>query len=135
MKKNLHQIFKELKNPEPSEKLHGLIMAKIEKLRERQVKRKLMWSRLSLAGSFGAFALAVWGYGNAFLQSDFWMLLRLTLTDAGAVFKNWNDFFFSLAETFPVVSAAIMLVPVIAILFSLSVYFKVSQNNYNLRLS
>lgn len=135
MEKNLQQIFKNLKTPEPSQELAGSIMFKIEKLRGKQVKRRLIWSRVSLFGSFGAFALSVWICGATFLQSDFWVLLRLTFTDAGAVLKNWNDFFFSLAETFPVVSAAIMLIPVVAILFSLSVYFKISRSNYNLHLT
>jgi hypothetical protein len=132
MKQNLHQIFKSIRTTEPSSKLADLIMIRIEVLREKQTKRKLILSYFSLVSSFSAFIFTIIAYGNAFLQSDFWILLRLLATDASSVLKNWNDFAFSLLETFPAVSAAIMLVPVFAILLSFSAYFKlINQRHYN----
>ncbi len=119
--------------PEPKKELGALILAKIEFLQKKQLGRKLVAIRLSLAGSVGAFIWAVLAYGKTFLQSDFWVLLQLLLTDASAVLKNWNDFLFSLLETFPVVSATIMLVPILFILISFSTYFKLTYLNHRNR--
>ena len=117
---------------EPSPKLAVSILARIEKLQNQQIKRKLVWSYFSLATSGMAFILAIFALGNSFLQSDFWILLRLLLTDASAVMGNGNDFLFSLLETFPTVSATILLVPVFAILLSFSAYFKIiNRSHYN----
>ncbi len=136
MKQDLHKIFKNIQEIEPPKDLAGSILARVDALQKRQIKRRLMLSYLSLAGSFGAFVLAIVEYGQSFLQSDFWILLRLLLTDASAVFKNWNDFLFSLLETFPVISVVAILIPVFLIFISFSVYFKFSyKNNYNLNLT
>jgi hypothetical protein len=132
MKTNLHQIFKEMRRMEPSPKLAVSILARIEKLQNQQIKIKLAWSYFSLATSGAAFVLAIFALGNSFLQSDFWILLRLLLTDASAVMSNGNDFLFSLLETFPAVSASILLIPVFAILLSFSAYFKIiNRSHYN----
>lgn len=133
MKEKMRQIFKEISEVSPSPKLEGLILVRIEILRKRQIRRRLAFSYLSLTSSLGAFVWTVVEFGSAFLQSDFWILLRLLLTDASSVMRNWNDFLFSLLETFPAISLSIMLVPVFAILFSLSTYFKLAnrrQFNY-----
>lgn len=132
MEKRLSQIFKKIGTAPPSPKLSGLILARIEILGQKRLRNKLIFSRLSLAGSLGAFTWTVVEYGNTFLQSDFWILLRLILTDASAVMRNWNDFLFSLLETFPAVSVTIILIPVFAILLSFSAYFKlINQRHYN----
>lgn len=132
MNRNFHQAFKNIEEIEPSSKLAGLILFEIGLLQEKQAKRKLVLSYFSLAGSLGAFVLAVFEYGGVFLQSEFWSLLKLLSTDAEIVLGNWNDFSFSLLETLPVVSIIIILIPVLALLFSISVYFKsIQKNHYN----
>lgn len=136
MKKELNQIFKEIENIETPQGLDFLILSRISELRQKQIRQKLFWSRASLMGSFGAFFWAVFSYGQTFLSSDFWIIFRLLLTDASDVFRNWNDFLFSLLETFPVFSTIIMLVPILAMLVSFFAYVKLIQrNSYNLRLS
>jgi hypothetical protein len=132
MNHNLHQTFKNIKKIEPNPKLEVLILSKIEILKEKQAKKRLVWSYFGLTSSFGAFTLAILGYGNAFLKSDFWDLLKLISTDTGLVLGNWGDFAFSLLETFPVVSLAIILIPIFAMLISFSVYFKsIHRSHYN----
>ncbi len=130
MNQNLHQAFKNIKELEPSPKLESLILSKIELLKEKQAKKKVMLSYFGLVTSFGTFVLAVVGYGNAFVKADFWDLLKLSITDAGIVFGNWSYFSCSLLETFPVVSLAVILIPILALLFSLSTYFKLIRKNH-----
>ncbi len=131
MNQNFHQAFKSVKEIEPPSELADLILSKTGLLREKRAKRKIMFSYFSLAGSLGAFVLAVSEYGGAFLQSEFWSLLKLLSTDAEIVLGNGNDFMFSLLETFPVISMIIILIPVLALLLSVSVYFKsIGRNHY-----
>lgn len=132
MKQDLNQAFKNIKEIEPSPKLEGLILSKIEALKEKRAKKKLMLSYFSLATSFGAFVLAVVSYGNAFVKAEFWDLLKLSITDTGVVFGNWSYFAYSLLETFPVVSLAVILIPILALLFSFSAYFKsIHRSHFN----
>ncbi|HAI74500.1 MAG TPA: hypothetical protein DCS28_00490 [Candidatus Moranbacteria bacterium] len=132
MSQKLRQAFRNIKEIEPSVKLAGLILSEIGLLREKQAKRKIFLSYFSLAGSFGVFFLAVFEYGGAFFQSEFWSLLRLLSTDVGVVVGNGSDFTLSLLETFPLVSMIIILIPVFALLLSISVYFKsIQRSNYN----
>jgi len=132
MKTKLHHIFKQIGGSEPSPELSGLILARIEILQKKQIKRKLGLAYLSLASSLGTFIWTIVEFGQTFLQSDFWILLRLLATDASLVLKNWNDFMFSLLETFPAVSVTIILIPTFALLLSLSAYFKlINRNHYN----
>lgn len=129
MSQKLFRAFKDIKEIEPSSELADLVLAEIGLLREKQTKRKLVLSYFSLAGSLGAFVLAVFEYGGAFLQSEFWSLLKLLSTDAGIALENWNDFSFSLLETFPTVSVIIILIPIFALLLSVSAYFKSAGKN------
>lgn len=124
MKQDLHYVFKSISEIEPSPKLEGLVLSKIQFLKEKQTKRKLIFSYLGLAGSFGSFVLAVFSYGQILFNSDFWNLLKLLATDAGIIFENRNDFVLSLLETFPAASLAIILIPAFVLLVSLSAYFK-----------
>lgn len=124
MKQNLHQIFKNMSEIEPNSNLEGFILAKIEQIKYKQAKKRLFFSYFGLVSSAGTFVLAIFGYGRAFLQSEFWVLSKLILTDAGVVFSNLNEYTFSLLETFPVVSAIIILTPITVLLYSFSIYFK-----------
>ena len=129
----LNKVFKNLEEIEPSPRLESMILTRIGFLRKKETRRKLLYSWLSLSGSFGMFVLAIVEYGNAFLQSDFWSLLKLLSTDAALVLENWNDFAFSLLETFPVVSFAIILIPTFSLLLSFAAYFQsihLSHRNY-----
>lgn len=130
MKAKLYQIFKEVSEISPSPKLEGSILARIEILQKRQIRRRLSLAYFGLVSSLGAFIWTVVEFGNAFLQSDFWILLRLLATDASLVLKNWNNFLFSLLETFPAVSAAMILIPVFVLLLSFSAYFKLMNRNH-----
>jgi hypothetical protein len=131
MTQNLQKIFKNLKNIEPSRGLEGRILKAISFKNGQALKRKLMAARAGLAVSFGALAYALFVFGRAFLESDFWNLAKLSLSDGGTVARNWGDFSFSLLETLPVVEIFAVLVPVFAVMMMASWYFKFSNNKLN----
>lgn len=132
MREDWHQAFKSIGEIEPNPKLGVLLLSKIEFLKKRQVKKKLLLSYFSLATSFSFFLLTVFGYGNALVNSDFWDFIKLISTDTEVVFGNLGDFVFLLLETFPFMSLIMILIPVFALLLSLSVYSKsIEKNHYN----
>jgi hypothetical protein len=131
MTQNLQKIFKKLKDIEPSRGLEGRILKAIALENSRKVARKLMYARAGLAVSFGALAYTLFVFGRAFLESDFWNLLKLTLSDSGTIAGHFADFSISLLETLPVIEIFAMLIPVFAVMLMLSYYFKFSNNNFN----
>jgi len=129
MTQNLQKIFKNLKNIEPSRGLEGKILKTIAREKGLEIRKKLLFARGGLAVSFGALAYTLFVFGRAFLESDFWNLLKLTLSDSGTIAGHFSDYAASLLETLPVVEIFAMLVPVLAVMLLLSYYFKFSNNN------
>lgn len=89
-----------------------------------------MFARGGLAVSFGALAYALFVFGRAFLQSDFWNLAKLAYSDTGIVARNAGEFSLSLLETLPVIEISLILTPVFAVMTIASWYFKFSNNNF-----
>ncbi len=131
MTQNLQKIFKNFKNIEPSRGLEGRILKVIATENSSAIRKKMLFARGGLAVSFGALAYALLIFGRAFLESDFWNLLKLTLSDSGTIAGHFGDFSISLLETLPVVEMFAILVPVFAVMLMLSWYFKFSNNNFN----
>ena len=130
MTQNLQKIFKNLKNIEPSQGLERKILQAIMFEKGLEIRKKLLYARTGLAVSFGALAYALFIFGRAFLESDFWNLLKLTFSDSGIIAGHMGDYSASLLETLPVVEIFAMLVPVFAVLMIASYYFKFANNNH-----
>jgi hypothetical protein len=131
MTQNLQKIFKNLQNIEPSRGLEGLILKAIASENRQKIAQKLLFARAGLAVSFGALTYTLFVFGRAFLESDFWNLLKLTLSDSGTIAGHFGDFSISLLETLPVLEIFAVLVPVLAVMLMLSWYFKFSNNKFN----
>jgi hypothetical protein len=132
MTRNLQKIFKNLKNVEPSRGLEGNILKAIALENSRKTAKNLLFARTGLAVSFGALAYTMLVFGRSFLESDFWNLLKLTLSDSGTIAGNIGNFSISLLETLPVVEIFAVLVPVFVVMLMLSWYFKFANNKFNL---
>jgi hypothetical protein len=131
MSQNLHQIFKNIGEIEPTENLSGRIFACVSTEKDRIIKRKLMVSRLGLGTSAVVFLVASFTFGSAISQSEFWSIMSLVFSDMVMVAQNWQDFTFSLLETFPTVSVVAILVPIMTLLFSFSIYLEASNKQQN----
>ena len=130
MTQNLKKIFQKIKNIEPSRELEGKILKAITLENSRKVARKLMYARAGLAVSFGALVYALFVFGRAFLESDFWNLAKLSFSDSGVITSHISDYSVSLLETLPVVEIFAMLLPIFAVMMLLSYYFKFTNNNH-----
>ncbi len=127
----LSQIFKEMKQIEPGKGLESLIMQKIVLEREKQVKRKLLFSYFGTAASslMGLYTLVY--AGSAFFKSEFWSLLSLAFSDSLIVAGSWKEYLYSLGETLPVINLVAISIPVLGVLLFLNmcIYFKNKSKN------
>jgi hypothetical protein len=130
MNEELKKIFKNLEGHSSSVELKAKILHSINAQEKRSIRAKIMLTYGGFMSSIALLIYAVFSFGQAFLQSEFWSLLSLGFSDAGTVAKYGGDFLFSLLETFPVSMAIIFLVPVFIMLISLASYFKLNNSNH-----
>lgn len=127
MSEKISRLFKKMKEIEPAAGLEGAILARIEAGKNFKIKRKRIISVFGLALSGVASVYAGLTFGNEILQSEFWKLMSLAFSDLGVISTNWENYVYSLLETFPAIYAAIIIAPVFALLLSISSYL----NNHN----
>lgn len=135
MSHKLNQAFKNISGIEPNRGLEALIMQKIGFQKEKALKRKLIFSYAGLIGSSLAIFGAIFSFGGVVLQSEFWNLARLLFSDLAIVVGNWKDFMYSLLETFPVVNAIAILIPVFTLFLSFNSYLNSRKNNFRLHFN
>jgi hypothetical protein len=127
MSQKLHNLFKNIQEFEPPEGLEGRIVQKIAFENKRQIKRK---RALVQGGILVSLFFSVYGglyFGNAVLESDFWNLAKLLFSDGTVIASFWKSFLLSLLETFPVLYAVAILIPVLVLLLFISLYSKLSD--------
>lgn len=129
MNQNLHQIFKSMTEIEPAEEMASRIFARVSAEEDRVISRKLMISRLGLGASAVIFLVAAFSFGQIIIQSEFWNIMSLAFSDMQAVAQNWQDYAYSLLETFPTVSVIAILAPVMTLLFSFSMYLETNNKH------
>lgn len=129
MGRNLSEIFKEITEIQPAPGLQARIFQAVAMEKDRAAERKLWVSRLGLGLSSAVFLASVSVFGKAILQSEFWSIVSLVFSDLLVVARNWQDFSYSLLETFPTVGATAVLVPVMMLLFSFSVYLEAGRKH------
>ncbi|MDO8529661.1 MAG: hypothetical protein Q7S18_03255 [bacterium] len=134
----LQRIFKEIEDLNPPEGLETLILKKIELEKEKQVRGKLFLSYFGLAGSLAAAMYAIVIFGDGFLKSEFWSMASLIFSDVFIVAGNWQEYAYSLLETFPVTHLIAILIPVFGLLLSFNLYLslikKAKHRSFNLIL-
>lgn len=129
MSQNLHKIFKSVTELDPAENLCGRILAMVEAEENRIIKRKMIISRFGLGLSAVAFLTAVFPFGQIIAQSEFWNIVSLIFSDMQVVAQNWQDFSYSLLETFPTVSMVVVLAPIMMLMFSFSAYLEANNKH------
>lgn len=130
MDHRLKQSFKDMKEIEPPLGMKEAVfkMARLEG--KRSVRRKLVLSYLGLAASFSALLWSGWTFGSGFVRSDFWNLLSLAASDIAVVSSFWQDFSFSLMETFPAINLMAILIPIFTMFLSLGAFLDLTNNKH-----
>ncbi len=95
--------------------LPSALPARIMVAIEQEATRKLQFrERVASAFSFLSlvlFFVSLAFVGNSLIASDFWQLAALFFSDLSLVLAHFETFLFSLAETFPAASFALLLLP------------------------
>ncbi len=124
------QIFKNISELEPSIVLEKAVLSRISLERNRSLRRKLILSYAGVFGSLIALVAAGLTFGQNILHSDFWNMVSLSFSDMSVVLQNWQEFLFSLLETFPTAGTIMILVPVFTLLLSFSEYLDLHNNKH-----
>ena len=119
--KKLEKIFNNIQDLSPASKLGALVLQRIARETEKQIKRKLIYSYFEIIGSTLLFIYSASVFGQEILRSEFWSVASLFFSDMGTVLVNWQDFAYSLMESFPIFSTVAILAPVIILLYLLGV--------------
>ena len=131
MSKKIHQLFKNISEMNPPEKLSDSILSKIEK-----IKKRIFWTKIAFS-TFGAFVsagVAVYFliiFKESILFSEFWSILSLAFSDASIVAIHYQEFLFSLLETLPAMAFAIILIPIFTLLLSIYFISEIYNNKFN----
>jgi hypothetical protein len=104
--------------PEPSADLHGRIMRRVKRYERRVLVAKTIGFGALFAASAATVVAAYFNLMSAAAQSGFFQFVSLFFSDFGAAMANFQDFAFSIIESFPVFSAAFLLAGVIAVIWS-----------------
>ena len=129
MAKKLHQLFQNIAEINPPLQLERAILARIEAIKARRVRRQLVLSYAGLAGSVLAIFYTFFTFGLTLVKSDFWSLITLLFSDAGVVARDWNNYAFSLLENFPSLSFAAILLPVFLLMLSINSYLNINNKH------
>ena len=123
---------------EPPVRLKEAVFRRIEGIKERRLKVKIILTDMGLGGSFLASFWAILTFGDAFLKSEFWSIASLIFSDFMLVAGSWKEYLFSLGETLPITDIVVIVIPVFGMLmfWNLFLFFKnkygYSHNHFNL---
>jgi len=116
--KFLTAVATEADMPEPPAGLEHRIMRRIAAAKRRALIIKTTGFGVLFAGSIAVLVAAYFNLAAALAQSGFLNFASLFFSDFGVAMANFQDFAFSIVESFPVFSAAFLLAGVIAVIWS-----------------
>ena len=104
--------------PEPPAGLASKIMRRIKRRERRILAAKTIGFGVLFAGSAVGIVMAYDNLMAAAAQTGFFQFASLFFSDFGAAVANFHDFLFSILESFPVFSAALLVAGLIAAIWS-----------------
>ena len=125
MDKNFKDIFNN--EAELPKGLKQAVFARIERERQKSLARKLLFIRIGfgISGIFSVVAVVV--FGKEILSSEFASLVLLSFSDMKTVMVLWQDYAYSLMETLPTITIAMLLLPIFVFMELLRQYAKIEK--------
>lgn len=114
------ELFSSLPDPRPPAGLTEKILLRISRHERRMLGAKIAASACVFGASVG---VAIAGYINlvaALSQSGFFQLSSLMFSDFSSMIANFPDFAFSVMETFPIFTTALLLSGVLFAVWSMA---------------
>jgi len=132
MQENYQKLFSQLKTPQASLGLLNKIMFKIDLESQRiSLKRRLFAFGLMTAATAGALVPAFQMVITRLNESGFNTFFSLLFSDFSIVLREWQTFFASLMESFPIMSFVLLLAGLLIFIQVLKLFIK----NLNLILT
>lgn len=104
--------------PEPPADLERKVMRRVAVAKRRTLLLKTAGFGALFAGSTTVLVAAYFNLAAALTQSGFLNFASLFFSDFNVAMANFQDFAFSIVESFPVFSAAFLLAGIIAVIWS-----------------
>jgi hypothetical protein len=120
MNPNYEKLFATLKSPEPPAGLTEKILLRISRHERNLLGTKIAVSACVFGVSVG---MAVAGYLNlvaSLSQSGFFQIFSLMFSDFSSMAANFPDFAFSIMESFPIFTTALLLAGVLFAIWSMA---------------
>jgi len=120
MNYNYEKLFSTLPTPEPPVGLTEKVLLRIGVRERRALVTRIVLSASAFGVSVG---MAVAGYVNltaSLAQSGFFQIFSLAFSDFSSMAANFPDFAFSILESFPIFTTALLLSGVLFAIWSLA---------------
>ncbi len=122
MDEELGKIMKNLSISQPSNNLKEVVLKRILLEKQKKIRRRIIFFRLGFSVSIASMFSAGVFFGHEIMVSDFWSVAGLLFTDIKLVGNYWQEFVWSLMETFPSVATIGVLVPLFALMLLIKKY-------------
>lgn len=119
MPKEFEKLLANLNQIEPSENLYGIVLSRIEAIKKRTARVRLILLSGATLAALIALVTAFQYLINDFYQSGSYQYLSLLFSDGEAVMAYWQDFTLSLVESLPFMSMTAVLSVTFVLLGSL----------------
>ncbi|MFH1183069.1 MAG: hypothetical protein V1690_02295 [Candidatus Moraniibacteriota bacterium] len=124
-------LFNHLRDLDPPKMLAGAILHRIDLEREKTIQRKIILDRFGIAGSILLLLTSIFFFGRMILASEFWTLASLAFSDIEIIAQNWQEFSYSLMETFPTTYTVAILLPVFFFFLFFNSYLSLNRSNHH----
>jgi hypothetical protein len=122
MKNNYKKLFSSYKAPETPVGLTEKILSRIVQRERRILGTKIAISASIFMVSISAVILALKDLFAGLSQSGFFPLASLAFSDFSSISANFPDFAFSMIESFPIFTAAILLAGIMFAIWSMAAF-------------
>lgn len=129
MKSPLHSFFKSLPEAELPTGLSERIFSEIGRVREREIRRTILFSRIRVVVSGVVACIALFFAGSAVLGSEFVQLFSLVVSDTLVLTAYGGELFWLFLETFPAIPFMLFLIPLFLFLLSLGMHAMVLRSH------
>ncbi len=129
MKPSLSSLFKSLPEAELPAGLSAWIFSEIVRVREREIRRTILFSRIRVVVSGVVACIALFFAGSAVLGSEFVQLFSLVVSDTLVLTAYGGELFWLFLETFPAIPFMLFIIPLFLFLLSLGMHAMVLRSH------
>ncbi len=128
MKTTLATLLRSTTPPAPPAGLADRIMKAMLEEEKKRAQQLRLFSLVGLSVSVILFLVGIGIWGQTLVQSEFWQVATLIISDFGVVLRFWDSLLLALLETFPALSFTLFLIPIFSFFLFLVMYTSVQSS-------